>query len=91
MASKKEILSKIKILITQKFENPEDAFAFFDKKGDGYLEKGELVKLVKEAKVNRFLSGAVASALIKELDGDKDGKLDWQEFRKAAKKLIAEV
>lgn len=91
MASKKEILNKIKILITQKFDNPEDAFAFFDKKGDGYLEKGELVTLVKEAKVNRFLSGAVASALIKELDNDKDAKLDWQEFRKAAKKLIAEV
>jgi len=91
MASKKEILNKIKILITQKFENPEDAFAFFDKKGDGYLEKKELVALVKDAKVNRFLSGAVASALIKELDGDADAKLDWQEFRKAAKKLIAEV
>ncbi len=91
MASKKEILSKIKILITQKFDNAEDAFAFFDKKGDGYLEKGELVKLVKEAKVNRFLSGVVATALISELDNDKDGKLDWQEFRKAAKKLIAEV
>jgi len=91
MASKKQILNKIKILITQKFENPEDAFAFFDKKGDGYLEKKELVTLVKEAKVNRFLSGAVASALIKELDKDKDAKLDWQEFRKAAKKLIAEV
>ena len=91
MANKKQILNKIKILITQKFDKPEDAFAFFDKKGDGYLEKKELVTLVKEAEVNRFLSGAVASALIKELDADSDAKLDWQEFKKAAKKLVAEV
>jgi len=90
MASKKEIINKIRILITQKFESPEDAFKFFDKNSDGYLDKKELKKLVKEAKVAGFMSGIVAKKMIKGLDADKNKKFDWQEFKKAVDKMIAE-
>ncbi len=89
MASKKEVLNKIKILITQNFENPEDAMNFFDKNKDGSLEYGEIKKLVKDAEVNRFLSGVVATKIIEGLDKDDDEKLDWNEFKKATKTLLA--
>ena len=90
MASKKEVLGKIKILITRKFKNPKDAFNFFDKNGDGTLEYSEIKKLVKKAKVNRFLSSVVANKILRGLDKDKDKKLTWKEFSKAAKVLLSE-
>ena len=43
MATKKSILNKIQILITNHFETPEDAFSFFD--ADSKLKKSEIVKL----------------------------------------------
>ena len=89
MASKKEILGKIRILITQKFDNPEEAFNFFDKNGDGYLEYGEVKKLVKKAKVSGYLSSIVANKIIRGLDKDVNKKLNWKEFRKATKELLS--
>jgi len=88
MASKKQILNKIKILITQSFATPQEAFEFFDKNGDGYLSKKELKKLVKSAKVNSLISGVVADTMLKGLDEDMNKKFDWREFKKAAAKLI---
>lgn len=90
MASKKEILGKIRILITQQFDDPQEAFNFFDKNGDGYLTKTELVALVKSAKVNRFLSKVVAKTILSGLDKDKNEKLNWKEFSKAVKVLLSE-
>ncbi len=91
MAGKKEILNKIKILITQSFDNPEQAFHFFDKNGDGYLSSTELKNLISEAEISNFLSAIVAKKLIRELDQDKDRKFSWREFRKAFKKLLVET
>ena len=91
VASKKQILNKLRILITQKFDDPEQAFKFFDKNSDGKLSSGELKKLIADAEVNRFLSGIVANKLLDELDADQDRRFDWQEFRKAIKKLIVET
>lgn len=90
MAGRKEILKKIRILITQEFDNPQDAFNFFDKNGDGYLNTSELTKLVKSASVNGFLSKMVAKTIIKGLDNDTNKKLNWKEFSKAVKKLMEE-
>ncbi len=90
MASKKEILGLIRILITQKFETPQDAFHFFDKNKDGYLTKKELKKLVKDARVNSLISGVVAGKMIEGLDKDKNKKFDWQEFKAAVDSLIKE-
>lgn len=90
MASKKEILNKIRILITQKFETPKEAFHFFDKNQDGFLTKKELKKLVKDARVGRLISGIVASKMIEGLDADKNKKFDWTEFKAAVDSLVAE-
>ena len=90
MASKREILDKIRILITQKFKTPKEAFNFFDKNKDGYLNKKELKKLVKNAKINRLISGIVASKMIDGLDADKNKKFDWLEFKAAVDSLVSE-
>ncbi len=90
MASKKEILNKIRIFITQSFDSPQKAFDFFDKNQDGYLTKKELKKLIKSANVNAFVSSMVARKMIAGLDEDGNKKFDWREFKKAVEKLIAE-
>lgn len=83
MSNKANILNKIRILITNHFETPEDAFAFFDENGDGKLEKKEIAKLLKEAEINGFIRGIVASRLIEGYDLNGDGFIDWTEFKAA--------
>ncbi len=88
MPSKEQILEKIKILIVREFDDPNEAFNYFDKNGDGSLNRGEIKSLLKEAKVNRFIQGIVADALINELDASEDESLGWAEFDSAIAKLM---
>lgn len=83
MSTKQKILNRIQILITNHFERPEDAFAFFDENGDGQLEKKEITKLLKEAEVSGFIRGMVSKKLIDGYDKDGDGLINWSEFRAA--------
>ena len=83
MLSKETILNKIQILITHHFNTPEEAFAFFDKDGDGKLNKAEIVKLLKEAEINGFIRGMISSKLIEGYDKDGNGLIDWDEFKSA--------
>lgn len=87
-AKEKEILDKIKIVLTQKFDNPEAAFSFFDKNGDGTLNKGEIEKLLKEAEVSGFIRGIVASKLIEKFDGSDDQNIGWEEFETAISGMV---
>ena len=84
----KEILNKIRIVITGNFDTPEKAFAFFDKDIDGYLTKNEILELLKKAEISGFIRGIVASKLIEGYDFSNDKKIDWQEFKKAIKKTM---
>lgn len=88
MASKKQILNKVKILLTQSFDDPQKAFKFFDKNKDGHLNKKELKSLLKSAGVGGFISNIAAKQMIKGLDKSKDKKLDWTEFKKAVDSLL---
>lgn len=87
MASKKQILRKIQIVITNHFDTPEDAFNFFDKSGNGKLSKKEIVKLLKEAEINGFIRGIVSSKLIEGYDKDDDGYINWKEFKTAVNEI----
>ena len=87
MASKKKILKKIQIVITNHFDTPEDAFNFFDKNGDGTLSKKEIVKLLKQAEISGFIRGVVSSKLIEGYDKDGDGKVNWKEFKFAVDEI----
>jgi len=89
MASKKQILGKVRVLLTQSFKDPEDAFKFFDRDNDGRLSKKELKKLIKSAKVGGFISGIAAGKMIKGLDKNKDKKLNWSEFKEAVNTLLS--
>jgi len=87
MASKKTILKKIQILITNHFETPEDAFAFFDKNGNGKLTKREITKLLKQAEISGFIRGIVSNKLIEGYDKDGDGYINWKEFKNAVDEI----
>lgn len=87
MASKESILNKIQILITNHFDTPEAAFSFFDKDSDGKLKRSEIVKLLKEAEINGFIRGIVASKLIDGYDRSGDELIDWEEFKQAVDKI----
>jgi len=81
------ILDKIQILITNKFETPEEAYSFFDKDGDGKLKKREIVELLKKAEISGFLRGIVSSKLIEGYDKSGDELIDWEEFKAAISKI----
>lgn len=83
----KEILDKIKIVITQKFESPEAAFAYFDKDSDGQLKRAEIIELLKKAEINRFLRGIVASKLLEKFDLSQDEFIAWTEFEEAVNQI----
>lgn len=87
MATKESILNKIQILITNKFDSPEEAFAFFDADSSGKLKKSEIVKLLKEAEINGFIRGLVGSKLIEGYDQSGDELIDWEEFKTAVDKI----
>lgn len=90
MASKKEkeILGKIKIVLTQHFDSPENAFDFFDKNRDGELDKKEIKSLLKKAKVSGFIRGVVAKKLIEKFDGSENKTIAWTEFKEAVKDIV---
>ena len=91
MATKESILNKIQILITNHFETAEDAFNFFDKDSDGKLKRSEIVKLLKEAKINGFIRGIVATKLLDGYDHSGDEYVDWEEFKAAVDKIDSEA
>lgn len=89
MAAKDDILKKIEILITKHYKTPEDAFHFFDEDGNSKLSTNEIKNLLKDAEISGFIRGIVSSKLIEGYDKDKDGYINWKEF-KAAVAEIAE-
>ncbi|MFC0605592.1 EF-hand domain-containing protein [Winogradskyella pulchriflava] len=90
MSTKEAILNKIQILITNHFNSPEEAFAFFDKDGDGKLTKSEIKDLLKQAEISGFLRGIVSSKLIEGYDKDGDELIDWEEFKFAIDEISDE-
>ncbi|WP_412561191.1 EF-hand domain-containing protein [Winogradskyella sp. MIT101101] len=90
MGRKEDILNKIQILITNHFDTPEQAFAFFDKDGDGKLSKDEIKRLLKQAEISGFIRGIVSSKLIEGYDTDGDELIDWEEFKLAIDEISDE-
>jgi len=89
MASKKKLFKKLRILLTQEFDTPKAAFEFFDKNGDGKLERRELKSLIKSAGASGFISGIASKKMIKGLDEDGNKALSWSEFKKAVDTLLS--
>ncbi|WP_339840773.1 EF-hand domain-containing protein [uncultured Maribacter sp.] len=87
MTTEESILNKIQILITNHFETPQKAFDFFDEDHNQKLTKSEIVKLLKEAEISRFIRGIVSSKLIEGYDKNGDELIDWEEFKMAIAKI----
>lgn len=87
MGAKESILRKIRILITNQFDSPEEAFQFFDSDKDGRLRKYEIKKLLKSAAVNGFIRDFVANELLKGYDKSSDETISWEEFKVAIAEL----
>ncbi|ARV07322.1 GTP-binding protein LepA [Polaribacter sp. SA4-10] len=87
MSAKDNILRKIRILITNQFDSPEEAFRFFDSDKEGRLRKSEIKKLLKGAEVNGFLRSVVANELLKGYDIFSDDTINWEEFKVAISEL----
>jgi Ca2+-binding EF-hand superfamily protein len=87
MGAKEDILKKISFLITSKFQNPAEAFLFFDKDKDGKLNKDEVKDLLKDADISGFFRGIVAGELIKGYDKSGDECINLEEFKVAIAEL----
>ncbi|MCL7752134.1 EF-hand domain-containing protein [Polaribacter sp. Z022] len=87
MGAKENILRKIRILITNQFDSPEEAFSFFDSDKDGRLKKSEIKKLLRSAEISGFLRGVVANELLKGYDKSSDDTISWEEFKVAIEEL----
>lgn len=90
MSTKEVILNKIQILITNHFNSPEEAFAFFDKDSDGKLTTNEIKNLLKQAEISGFIRGIVTSKLIEGYDKSGDGLVSWEEFKYAIDEISHE-
>ncbi len=91
MPSKEQILNQVKELITNNFENAEAAMEFFDKNGDGLIEKNELKELLKQSGTGRMWRGIVAGKMLGGLDKDSDKKLNKDEFMNGINALMKEI
>lgn len=91
MATKESILNKLQILISTQFSTPEEAFAFFDEDGDKQLNRKEVIRLLKEAEINGFIRGIVASKLVEGYDTSGDDYISWKEFKAAVDEINEEA
>ena len=83
MIAKESVLRKIRILITNQFDSPEEAFCFFNSENDGRLRKSEIKKVLKDAALNGFISGFVAIELLKGYEQASSETINWEEFKLA--------
>lgn len=87
MGAKADILRKIRILITNQFDSPEEAFKFFDSDDDARLNKSEIKRMLRAAEINGFITGFVANELLKGYDKNSDETINWEEFKVAIAEL----
>lgn len=87
MRAKENVLRKIRILITNQFDSPEEVLSFFDADKNGRLKKYEIKKMLRAAEINGFLRGVVAKELLKGCDKKSDDTINWEEFKVAILEL----
>ena len=81
----KEISKKLTRYVNDSYNgNYEEAFQYFDKNGDGFIDRGELVKALKEINIGNSLTrGLWADGILKKLAGP-NGKISQKQLWAAA-------
>jgi len=62
------------------FDTIIDAFRFFDKDGDGYVSKKEIVQALNEASPGGRAADQIGIKRFEEMDFDKNGMISFKEF-----------
>ncbi|XP_002982786.2 probable calcium-binding protein CML21 [Selaginella moellendorffii] len=63
------------------FETIVDTFRFFDKDGDGYVSRKEMITAINEASPGQSSSGeSIGVKRFEEMDWDKNGMITFKEF-----------
>lgn len=62
------------------FERIADAFIFFDKDGDGYVSKKEIVEAIGQASPGSRHADRIGLKRFEEMDWDKNGLITFKEF-----------
>uniref|UniRef100_A0A914CT85 EF-hand domain-containing protein n=2 Tax=Acrobeloides nanus TaxID=290746 RepID=A0A914CT85_9BILA len=60
-----------------------EQFRMFDKDNDGFIEREEMIDIVRELALGRFFPPEVIDQLFREADVDGDGKISFAEFAMA--------
>ena len=79
----KAAIDRNKILTEEKLKQ---AFSLFDKNGDGDIEAGELREAMGDENVQ---DNEVWEKVIKEVDLDGNGVIDFEEFKEMMKKICS--
>lgn len=81
MNNSNNLIRKIRILITNQFDTPEEALEFFDSKSDGRCRKSEIKKILRLAAETGFIKGIVAQEILKGYDKPSDETINWEELK----------
>jgi Ca2+-binding EF-hand superfamily protein len=93
MSAQEELVGKINSLLIRKYGNSAEPnqkrlFETHDKDSDGKIDSKELEGLLREADVgNAITRGAWTRGIMSKMDTDQDGKISWDEYRRAIQNL----
>ncbi|KAH9311907.1 hypothetical protein KI387_026942, partial [Taxus chinensis] len=62
------------------FDTIVDTFVFFDKDGDGYVSKNEILRAINEASPGGRAADRIGMRRFEEMDFDKNGMITFKEF-----------
>lgn len=89
MSAQEDLVNKINSLLIHKYGNSAEPnqkrlFESHDKDRDGKIDAKELEGLLREADVgNGITRGAWVRGIMGRMDTDTDGKISWDEYRRA--------
>jgi Ca2+-binding EF-hand superfamily protein len=81
MEVKESVLRKVRILITNQFDSPEEALCFFDSENEGRLKKHELKKMLRAGVESDFIGARGANDLLIGYDATSNDTINWEEFK----------
>lgn len=70
----------VKMCQPKEYDQISQAFKVFDKDGDGCIEIYELISILKDANFKNIMSEQELDDIIRQIDNDDNGKINYSEF-----------